>query len=779
MSTQADPRLSDLDIHLWNESTHYRTYQKMGAHFCAQDGRDGVHFNVWAPNAEYVSLVGDFNEWDREANPMEKCHETGTWHTFVAGLGNGANYKYFVRSQFDDYESERADPYAFYSQVRPETASRIWDVDNFSWHDKKWMAKRKKLDLYKMPLNIYEVHLGSWMRKDDGSWLGYREIAQKLAEYAIEMGYTHVELLPVTEHPYDGSWGYQATGYYAPTSRFGSPDDFQFLVDTLHQHDVGVILDWVPAHFPMDGHALAYFDGTHLYEHDDPRRGVHPEWGTFIFNYGRNEVRNFLISSALYWLDIFHIDGIRVDAVASMLYLDYGRKPGDFLPNKYGGRENLEAVEFIQQFNNAIKDYYPDVFTCAEESTSWPKVSRGTEEGGLGFTFKWNMGWMNDTLEVFEKEPIHRAHNHSKLTFGMMYQYSENFMLPLSHDEVVHLKKALLTKMPGDDWQRFANLRLLLGYQIGYPGKKLNFMGAEFGQWGEWNFEEALEWHLLDQEPHRGVQRWVRAINNLYRREPALYEMDSWPQGFEWMDCDDWQRSLLSFVRYPENETEGLLFVLNLTPVPRPEYRVGVPWKGEWTYLLSSDDEGFGGSGIAMEEGTVLMTDDIECHGRQQSLQVGLPPLGLMIFKSSRPEDPRAVNKLLAEIRDHASILSNAISEEDRDLFGDRLRSFGLLHALRVAIDGIIAVNHKLVAGNGLAVSKRNEDEVGVLQAAGVFDSGELAERLVHLINFRNILVNRYWQVEKETVREVLKNNLPDFEDYCKAVEAFSGLENS
>ena len=779
MSTQADPRLSDLDIHLWNESTHYRTYQKMGAHFCTLDGKDGVHFNVWAPNAEYVSLVGDFNEWDREANPMEKCHETGTWHTFVAGLGNGANYKYFVRSQFDDYESERADPYAFYSQVRPETASRIWDVDNFSWHDKKWMAKRKKLDLYKMPLNIYEVHLGSWMRKDDGSWLGYREIAQKLAEYAIEMGYTHVELLPVTEHPYDGSWGYQATGYYAPTSRFGSPDDFQFLVDTLHQHDVGVILDWVPAHFPMDGHALAYFDGTHLYEHDDPRRGVHPEWGTFIFNYGRNEVRNFLISSALYWLDIFHIDGIRVDAVTSMLYLDYGRKPGDFLPNKYGGRENLEAVEFIQQFNNAIKDYYPDVFTCAEESTSWPKVSRGTEEGGLGFTFKWNMGWMNDTLEVFEKEPIHRAHNHSKLTFGMMYQYSENFMLPLSHDEVVHLKKALLTKMPGDDWQRFANLRLLLGYQIGYPGKKLNFMGAEFGQWGEWNFEEALEWHLLDQEPHRGVQRWVRAINNLYRREPALYEMDSWPQGFEWMDCDDWQRSLLSFVRYPENETEGLLFVLNLTPVPRPEYRVGVPWKGEWTYLLSSDDEGFGGSGIAMEEGTVLMTDDIECHGRQQSLQVGLPPLGLMIFKSSRPEDPRAVNKLLAEIRDHASILSNAISEEDRDLFGDRLRSFGLLHALRVAIDGIIAVNHKLVAGNGLAVSKRNEDEVGVLQAAGVFDSGELAERLVHLINFRNILVNRYWQVEKETVREVLKNNLPDFEDYCKAVEAFSGLENS
>ncbi|MFA5505332.1 MAG: 1,4-alpha-glucan branching protein GlgB [Vulcanimicrobiota bacterium] len=634
MQAEKDPRFSDLDIYLWNESTHYRTYQKMGAHFCTQDGRAGVHFRVWAPNAEYVSLVGDFNEWNRQSNPMTRCHDTGTWHTFYPGLENGTNYKYYVRSLYNDYDSERADPYAFYSQIRPETASRIWNVDHFDWQDEAWMEKRRKLDLYKMPLNIYEVHLGSWMRQDDDSWLGYREIAPRLAEYTREMGYTHVELLPITEHPYDGSWGYQATGYYAPTSRFGTPDDFQFLVETLHQHDIGVILDWVPAHFPMDGHALAYFDGTHLYEHEDPRRGVHPEWGTFIFNCGRSEVRNFLISSALYWLDIFHIDGIRVDAVASMLYLDYGRQDGEYLPNEHGGRENLEAVAFLQQFNNAVQEFYPDVFTCAEESTSWPKVSRGSDEGGLGFTFKWNMGWMNDTLEVFEKDPIHRAHHHNKLTFGMTYQYSENFMLPLSHDEVVHLKKALLTKMPGQDWERFANLRLLLGYQIGYPGKKLNFMGVEFGQWGEWNFEESLDWHLTEQEPHRGVQRWVRAINRLYRSEPALYEMDSWPQGFEWMDCDDWQRSLLSFVRFSEGGSEGLLFVLNLTPVPRPEYRVGVPWEGEWTLLLSSDEKRFGGNSRDLPETVVVQTEPVECHGRTNSLQVDLPPLAVLIFKS-------------------------------------------------------------------------------------------------------------------------------------------------
>jgi 1,4-alpha-glucan branching enzyme len=766
--TQEEPRLSDLDIHLWNESKHYRTYKKMGAHFCKLDGQDGVHFNVWAPNAEFVSLVGDFNEWNRESHPMTRCEDTGTWSAFVPGLKNGANYKYYVRSKVDDYESERADPYAFYSQKRPETASRVWNIDNFGWNDQAWMEKRSELNLYKMPLNIYEVHLGSWMRQEDGSWLTYPEIAQRLAEYAKEMGYTHIELLPVTEHPYDGSWGYQATGYFAPTSRFGTPDDFQSLVDILHQHDIGVILDWVPAHFPMDGHALAYFDGTHLFEHEDPRRGVHPEWGTFIFNYARNEVRNFLASSALFWLDHYHIDGIRVDAVASMLYLDYGREAGEFLPNEHGGRENLDAVSFIQEFNNAIKEYYPHVFTCAEESTSWPKVSRGTEDGGLGFTFKWNMGWMNDTLHVFEKDSIHRKHDHNKLTFGMMYQYSENFMLPLSHDEVVHLKKALLTKMPGDDWQRFANLRLLLGYQIGYPGKKLNFMGAEFGQWGEWNFEEALDWHLLEQEPHRGVQRWVQAINNFYRQEPALYEMDSWPQGFEWMDCDDWERSLLSFVRYPEGKKEGVLFCLNLTPIPQPAYRVGVPWRGQWTYCLSSDEERFGGSGVALKEGDILKSNATECHGQKHSIQLDLPPLGVVIFKSARPEED-VVDTMLSDIREHQSLLAEAAKLEREELFSDRLRSYGVSHALQIAIDGVVAVSARLVSTQRLAVS--DADTIGALRSAGIIGSDQFAENLNAMVRFRDLIENR--ETDEDQVYEILQSRLSDFGDYCDAVTRF------
>ena len=640
MKTIEDVKLASLDIHLWNESKYYRAYQKLGAHLCSAGDDVGVYFCVWAPNAAEVYLMGDFNNWSRETHPLERSGSTGSWSIFVPGLEEGAGYKYFVRSSVEDYESERADPHAFYSEMRPQTASRVWDLDKFCWNDDEWMKKREGVDLYKMPLNIYEVHLGSWMRAEDNSWLTYRELADRLAAYTKKMGYTHVELLPVTEHPYDGSWGYQATGYFAPTSRFGNPDDFQYFIDTLHQNDIGVILDWVPAHFPMDGHALAYFDGTHLYEHGDPRRGVHPEWGTFIFNYARNEVRNFLISSALFWLDHYHIDGIRVDAVASMLYLDYGRKDGEYLPNEHGGRENLDAVSFLQDFNQAIREFYPDVFTCAEESTSWPKVTRDPSEDGLGFTFKWNMGWMNDTLEVFEKDPIHRKHHHNKLTFGMMYQYSENFMLPLSHDEVVHLKKALLTKMPGTDPERFAGLRLLLGYQIGYPGKKLNFMGAEFGQWGEWNFERSLDWHLLEDEAHRGIQLWVQAINKLYRDEPALYQLDCWPAGFDWMDCDDWERSLLAFCRFTEEKEEALLFCYNLTPVPYPEHRVGLPWAGRWTYLLSSEEKRFGGEGVSMETGTVVEAEEVECHGRKWSLSVELPPLGLVVFKSVSPEEP-------------------------------------------------------------------------------------------------------------------------------------------
>ena len=451
------------------------------------------------------------------------------------------------------------------------------------------------------------------------------------------MGYTHVELLPVTEHPYDGSWGYQATGYFAPTSRFGTPEDFMFFVDTLHQFEIGVILDWVPAHFPMDGHALGFFDGTHLYEHEDPRRGVHPEWGTFIFNYGHGGVRNFLISSALFWLAAYHIDGIRVDAVASMLYLDYGRDAGNFIPNEHGGRENLDAVKFLREFNSAVKEYYPSVFTCAEESTSWPKVTRDAQEGGLGFTFKWNMGWMNDTLEVFEMEPIHRKHHHNKLTFGMTYQYSENFLLPLSHDEVVHLKKAMLTKMPGDDWQRFANLRLLFGYQIAYPGKKLNFMGGEFGQWGEWNFEQSLDWHLLESESHQGVHNWVKEINALYLSEPALYELDSWPEGFEWVNCDDNELSVLTFLRFPEERDHALLIGVNFTPVTREAYPVGLPWGGEWECLLNSDHARFGGSGMIRSEGYALKAVDEPCNERASSIRIDLPPLGVIVFRGVRP----------------------------------------------------------------------------------------------------------------------------------------------
>lgn len=615
----------------------YRAYKELGAHLGVRNGVEGAHFAVWAPNAREVHVVGDFNSWDDRAHPLYFVRETGTWKGFIPGIEQGDTYKYFVRSHYHGYESERADPYSFYSEVRPQNASRVWKIDGHSWKDSAWLEGRKDLNLYKMPLNIYEVHLGSWMRASNGEWLTYRELAPRLAAYASTMGYTHIELLPVTEHPFDGSWGYQVTGYFAPTSRFGNPDDFKFLVDTLHQSGIGVILDWVPAHFPKDGHALGYFDGTHLYEHADPRKGEHSEWGTFIFNYGRKEVRDFLISSAFFWIDEYHIDGIRVDAVASMLYLDYGREEGNYVPNEFGGRENLEAVDFLRQFNSAIKDEFPGVFTCAEESTSWPKVTRDPAEDGLGFTFKWNMGWMNDTLEFFEKEPIHRKHHHNKLTFGMMYQYSENFMLPLSHDEVVHLKKALLTKMPGDDWQRFANLRLLLGYQIAFPGKKLNFMGAEIGQWGEWNFEEALDWNLLQDEPHKGMQLWVKALNHLYKEQPALFELDSWPEGFQWVNCDDWERSLISFLRFPESDGDTLLFGLNFTPVVRTEHRLGVPWAGEWEIVLSSDDIKFGGSGVAATPGSLLHTEGEPQDGFEQSLVCELPPLGIVVLKSRAP----------------------------------------------------------------------------------------------------------------------------------------------
>ncbi|MGE0491435.1 MAG: 1,4-alpha-glucan branching protein GlgB [Vulcanimicrobiota bacterium] len=623
--------LTDFDVHLWNQSRFYRSYEKLGAHLV----EGGARFAVWAPNAARVSVIGDFNGWREDAHPLHRSYETGIWFGFVPGVEHGSKYKYAIHSQHNGYTTHRADPYGFCFEMRPNTATRVWDLEQHQWGDHEWMAKRAERDVHRSPMSIYEVHLGSWKRGADGNWLTYRQIADDLASYVAEMGYTHVELLPVTEHPFDGSWGYQAVGYFAPTSRFGTPEDFMYLVDTLHQHGVGVILDWVPAHFPKDRFALAFFDGTHLYEHADPRRGEHPEWGTLIFNYGRNEVRNFLISSALFWLDRYHIDGIRVDAVASMLYLDYGRD--EFLPNQFGGRENLEAVEFLRDFNQAVAEHHPGVFTMAEESTSWPKVTAPAEDGGLGFSFKWNMGWMNDTLEYFEKEPIHRKYHHRNLTFGMIYQWSERFMLPLSHDEVVHLKKALLTKMPGDDWQRMANHRLLLAYQAAYPGKKLLFMGGEFGQWQEWSFERSLDWHLLDQPEHQALQRWARMVNHLYRDEPALHQLDQSWEGFEWVDCDNADASVVSFLRFPEGRDHGFLFIFNYTPVPRLEYQVGLPWGGQWEPVANSDDPEFGGSGFKQFE--TFEAQSKEAFGKPYSARLDLPPLGVVILRSTRPVD--------------------------------------------------------------------------------------------------------------------------------------------
>ncbi len=637
-TTIAPPRFTSFDTHLWNQSQLHRAYQRLGAHLCEEQGQAGTHFSVWAPNAVRVSVIGDFNSWDEQAHPLELHSETGVWQGFIAGVEEGTLYKYSILSSVRGYKTHRSDPYGFAFQKRPDTASIVWDITRHEWNDQAWMSSRVQTDIRHQKLSIYEVHLGSWRRRADQGdrWLTYREMAEPLAKYCQEMGFTHVELLPVTEHPYDGSWGYQSTGYFAPTSRHGTPDDFKFLVDVLHQHGIGVILDWVPAHFPTDGFALNYFDGTHLYEHADPRRGMHPEWGTLIFNYGRHEVVNFLISSALFWLDVYHIDGIRVDAVASMLYLDYGRQGHDWVPNVYGGRENLEAVEFLKKLNFTINDQYPGVFTTAEESTAWPLVTGSVADDGLGFTLKWNMGWMNDTLSYFEYDPIHRQHHHNKLTFGLVYQYSENFLLPLSHDEVVHLKKALLTKMPGEDPQRVANLKALYGYMWGYPGKKLLFMGGEFGQWSEWNFSGSLDWHLLELEAHRGIQEWVKALNGLYHQEPALWERDNHPEGFRWIDCHDRARSLISFLRFPKDGSYALAFVCNFTPVPREDFRLGLPWKGEWEVLLSSEELRFGGSQQKPEN---LTTEEHLCHDLPNSVPLNLPALSVMVLKSSAPHE--------------------------------------------------------------------------------------------------------------------------------------------
>jgi 1,4-alpha-glucan branching enzyme len=629
----ATAALTDFDVYLWAEGTHYRAYEKLGAHLTKREGVAGTHFAVWAPNACEVSVVGDFNGWRAGADPMHPVNASGIWACFIPGVKQGALYKYDILSNYRGYRVEKADPYGFAAETRPQTASKVWDLSGYDWSDADWMRNRGAAQSLKAPIAIYEVHLGSWRRvpQEDDRWLSYREMAPLLAEYVHEMGYTHVQLLPVTEHPLDASWGYQTVGYYAPTSRFGSPQDFMYLVDILHQNGIGVILDWVPAHFPRDEHGLGYFDGTHLYEHADPRRGQHQDWGTFIFNYGRREVSNFLISNAIFWLDRYHIDGLRVDAVASMLYLDYSRKEGEWTPNQYGGRENLEAIAFLRKLNEQVYGEFPDVITVAEESTAWPQVSRPTYVGGLGFGYKWDMGWMHDTLQYFSLDPIYRKYHHNRLTFRMLYAFGENYVLPLSHDEVVHGKGSHLGRMPGDDWQKFANLRLLFGYMYAQPAKKLLFMGGEFGQWHEWNHDVSLDWNLLQYPPHAGLQRWVRDLNTLYRGEPALHVYDCESRGFEWVDCCDTEAGVLSLLRKGRKSEETLLVVCNFTPVPRHNYRVGVSEGGRWNELLNSDAPVYGGSGQGNFGG--LDAAPVSCHGRDYLLTITVPPLGMVVFK--------------------------------------------------------------------------------------------------------------------------------------------------
>ncbi len=633
--------LTDDDLYLFNEGSHYRLYDKLGAHVLKENQATGTYLAVWAPDAEQVWVTGDFNGWDKASHPLSHRSQSGIWEGFIPGLGPGSLYKYHVASKYGAYRVDKADPFAFSFEGPPRTASIVWDLD-YTWQDGEWMAQRHRHNALDGPMSIYEVHLGSWRRvpEEDNRFLTYRELAPLLAEHVQRLGFTHVEFLPVMEHPFYGSWGYQTIGYFAPTSRYGTPQDFMVLIDYLHQQGIGVILDWVPSHFPADEHGPGFFDGTHLYEHADPRRGFHPDWRSFIFNYGRNEVRCFLMSSALFWLDRYHADGLRVDAVASMLYLDYSRREGEWLPNQHGGREDLEAIAFLRQFNSEIYKSYPDVQTTAEESTDWPMVSRPIYVGGLGFGFKWDMGWMHDTLKYMSVDPVFRKYNHNTLTFRMLYAFHENFILPLSHDEVVYGKGSLLHKMPGDDWQKFANLRLLLGYMYGQPGKKLLFMGGEFGQWSEWYHEASLDWHLLEYDRHANLQRWVEDLNRFYRQEPALFTQDFSPGGFEWIDCNDVMQSVITFLRWGR-EGEVILVACNFTPVPRHNYRVGVPEGGFWQEVLNSDALNYGGSGQGNLGG--VEAAPIPFHGRFNSLNLTLPPLGVVFFKAVSHE-PQAVS---------------------------------------------------------------------------------------------------------------------------------------
>jgi 1,4-alpha-glucan branching enzyme len=630
------PVLSDFDLHLMGEGTHYKKYERMGAHLVEMEGVRGVAFAVWAPNAKRVSVVGNFNHWDGRRHPMRVRGSTGIWELFVPGLSEGEVYKYEIRSRYNDYLAVKADPYAFFSEERPRTASVVHSIERYEWHDQDWMAQRPLRQGLDAPLAVYEVHLGSWMRggPEGNLMLTYRELAERLIDYLSRTGFTHLELLPVMEHPLDQSWGYQTTGYFAPTSRHGMPEDLMYLIDLCHQHGIGVILDWVPAHFPTDAHGLAFFDGTHLYEHADPRRGEHKDWGTYIFNFGRGEVRNFLWTSALFWLEKYHADGLRVDAVASMLYLDYSRQPGEWIPNQYGGNEDLEAIEFIKRFNVLTHERHPGILTIAEESTAWPGVSRPTYVGGLGFSLKWNMGWMHDTLLYFSKDPIHRRFHHNNLTFSLLYAFSENFVLVLSHDEVVHGKRSLISKMPGDPWQQFANLRALYGLMYAHPGKKMLFMGDEFGQWIEWNADQGLDWHLLDYEPHRKLQALVADLNRLYRTEPALHQVDFEWTGFEWINANDSDNSVIVFLRRGRRSGDHVVVAGNLTPVPRPGYRIGVPEACFYREILNTDAAEYGGGGILNAPGRQGTT--LPWQNQPYSVELTLPPLGVVILKPDR-----------------------------------------------------------------------------------------------------------------------------------------------
>jgi 1,4-alpha-glucan branching enzyme len=626
------PTLGEMDVYLFGQGNELRIYDKLGSHLRVIDGVQGVSFAVWAPNAQRISVVGDFNQWDGRRHPMRLLGSSGIWEIFIPGLGEGTLYKYEIKT-LQGHLTVKTDPYGTFYEVPPKNAAIVWDTQKFQWSDAKWLEQRGKKDPLRSPMSIYELHLGSWKKQSAFEGYTYRELADLLVEYLHRMNFTHVEFLPVAEHAFYPSWGYQVTGFFAPTSRYGTPDDFQFLVNRLHEAGIGVIVDWVPAHFPRDEWALAKFDGTALYEHEDPRKGAHQDWGTLIFNYGRHEVRNFLIANALFWCERYHIDGLRVDAVASMLYLDYSRKEGEWIPNQFGGRENLEAVEFLRSCNHHVHTQCPGVVTIAEESTAWPQVTRPPYLGGLGFNFKWNMGWMHDTLHYFQREPIHRKFHQNDLTFAMLYHYNENFILPLSHDEVVHGKGSLLGRMPGDDWQKFANLRALLAYQWLFPGKKLLFMGGEIGQGPEWNANGSVEWWLLQQGPyHIGLQKMLEDVNRLYRESPSLWECDYEGEGFYWIDCSDAESSILSFVRQRKNGQEPFAIILNLTPVLRTEYRLGLPRPGVWKEAFNSDCSVYGGS----NQGNLgqVIADAAPMHGHAQSAALTLPPLGVLVLRA-------------------------------------------------------------------------------------------------------------------------------------------------